>query len=255
MRATVRAKGEKKYTWQDYLTWPDDERWEVIDGAAYDMTPSPSFQHQKVAGNFYRVLRDRVGKGPCIAAIAPLDVYLDDVNFVQPDVLVVCDEKKIRDRIYGAPDLVVEVLSPSTSVKDRREKKNLYEKFGVREYVIVHPEEMLVERFFLNEGRFRGRMSSEARKFFLSCSWRAWRSRCGKSSRFSRPGRAKERDPVMDIRRILAIKLRNLGDVLLAVPALRAIRESHRGEPLRPRGQGDGGDGRGASLDRRSPER
>lgn len=156
MRATVRAKGEKKYTWQDYLTWPDDERWEVIDGAAYDMTPSPSSRHQVIVGNFHAVLRERLKGKACRVFIAPLDVYLDDFNFVQPDVLVVCDEKKIRDRIYGAPDLVVEVLSPSTSVKDRREKKSLYEKFGVREYVIVHPEEMLVERFFLGEGGFGG---------------------------------------------------------------------------------------------------
>lgn len=156
MRSMLRTKGEKKYTWQEYLTWPDDERWEVIDGAAYDMTPSPSFQHQKVAGAFHAILREKLKGTRCVAAIAPLDVYLDDFNFVQPDVLVVCDEKKIRDRIFGAPDLVVEVLSPSTSVKDRREKKNLYEKFGVREYVIVHPEEMLVERFFLGERGFGG---------------------------------------------------------------------------------------------------
>lgn len=156
MRSMLRTKGEKKYTWQEYLTWPDDERWEVIDGAAYDMTPSPSFQHQKVAGAFHAILREKLKGTRCVAAIAPLDVYLDDFNFVQPDVLVVCDEKKIRDRIFGAPDLVVEVLSPSTSLKDRREKKNLYEKFGVREYVIVHPEEMLVERFFLGEGGFGG---------------------------------------------------------------------------------------------------
>lgn len=156
MRSMLGTRGEKKYTWQEYLTWPDDERWEVIDGAAYDMTPSPSFQHQKVAGAFHAILREKLKGTRCVAAIAPLDVYLDDFNFVQPDVLVVCDEKKIRDRIYGAPDLVVEVLSPSTSVKDRREKKSLYEKFGVREYVIVHPEEMLVERFFLGEGGFGG---------------------------------------------------------------------------------------------------
>ena len=156
MRSMLRSKGEKKYTWQDYLAWPDEERWEVIDGEAYSMTPSPSYQHQKVAGAFHAILREKLKGTRCVAAIAPLDVYFDDFNFVQPDVMVVCDKRKIRDRIYGAPDLVIEVLSPSTSLKDKREKKNLYEKFGVREYVIVHPEEMLVERFFLHEGGFRG---------------------------------------------------------------------------------------------------
>lgn len=152
----LRSKGEKKYTWQDYLAWPDEERWEVIDGVAYGMTPSPSSRHQVVAGNFFALVRERLRGKSCRVFVAPLDVYLDDFNFVQPDVMVVCDEKKIRDRIYGAPDLVVEVLSPATSLKDKREKKDLYEKFGVREYVIVHPEEMLVERFFLSEGGFKG---------------------------------------------------------------------------------------------------
>ncbi|MBI1865597.1 MAG: Uma2 family endonuclease [Nitrospirae bacterium] len=156
MRSMLRSKGEKKYTWQDYLAWPDEERWEVIDGVAYGMTPSPSSRHQVVAGNFFALVRERLRGKSCRVFVAPLDVYLDDFNFVQPDVMVVCDEKKIRDRIYGAPDLVVEVLSPATSLKDKREKKDLYEKFGVREYVIVHPEEMLVERFFLSEGGFKG---------------------------------------------------------------------------------------------------
>ncbi len=145
-----------KYTWQDYETWPDEERWEVIDGEAYDMTPSPTPRHQILAGNFYRKVADRLAGKPCLVFIAPLDVYLDDYNFVQPDVLVVCDQTKVRDRIHGAPDVIVEVLSPSTALKDKREKKVLYERFGVREYVIVHPEELLIERYWLEEGRFKG---------------------------------------------------------------------------------------------------
>jgi Uma2 family endonuclease len=145
-----------KYTWQDYLTWPEDERWEVIDGRAYAMTPSPSFGHQRLAGNLFAILREKLRGKRCIPAIAPLDVYLDEHNFVQPDVLVVCDPAKIKDRIYGAPDVVIEVLSPSTGLKDKREKKSLYERFGVREYILIHPEELLIERYWLDGGKFQG---------------------------------------------------------------------------------------------------
>ncbi len=154
MGYTLKKTADKKYTWQDYLTWPDDERWEVIDGEAYAMTPSPTFRHQKITGNFYVILRDKLKGKRCVPAIAPLDVYLDNFNFVQPDVMVVCDEKKIKDRIYGAPDLIIEVLSPSTSLKDKREKKNLYERFGVREYIVVHLEEMFIERYSLKRNKF-----------------------------------------------------------------------------------------------------
>ncbi|MBI4745712.1 MAG: Uma2 family endonuclease [Deltaproteobacteria bacterium] len=141
------ALKKEKYTWQDYLDWSDDERWEVIEGVAYNMTPSPSFTHQKIAGNVYGILRDKLRGKPCTPAIAPLDVYLDDINFVQPDVMVVCDKNKLKEKIYGAPDVIIEVLSPHTSLKDKREKKALYERNGVKEYVIVDPLEQYVERF------------------------------------------------------------------------------------------------------------
>lgn len=156
MGTIPKKRTDRKYTWQDYVTWPDEERWEVIDGEAYDMTPSPISRHQIIAGNFYRFLGNKLVGKPCRVFIAPLDVYFDGFNFVQPDVLVVCDPQKIKDRIYGAPDVTIEVLSPSTGLKDKREKKALYERFGVREYIIVHPEEMLVERYWLEGGLFQG---------------------------------------------------------------------------------------------------
>jgi Uma2 family endonuclease len=151
----LKKKDNRRYTWSDYLTWSDEERWEVIDGVAYDMSPSPVTKHQIITGNFYRILGNKLQGKKCRPFIAPLDVYFDDYNFVQPDVFVVCDEKKIKNRIYGAPDLVIEVLSPSTSLKDMREKKSLYEKFGVKEYVIVSPEDMFIERYCLSEGKFK----------------------------------------------------------------------------------------------------
>lgn len=144
----------KKYSWDDYLSWPDDERWEVIDGVAYNMTPSPTTRHQRIVGNIFRILGNNLAGTPCVTFVAPLDVIFDEYNFVQPDVFVVCDKEKIKDRIYGAPHLIIEVLSPSTSLKDKREKKRLYEKFGVREYIIVHPEELFIERYALDKDRF-----------------------------------------------------------------------------------------------------
>ena len=145
----------RKYTWQEYLTWPDEERWEVIDGVAYDMSPSPTTRHQLLVTNFSRILGNKLAGGTCRTFVAPLDVYYDDYNFVQPDIIVVCDEKKIKDKIYGPPDLIVEVLSPSTSLKDRREKWSLYERFRVKEYILIHLEEMFVERYCIKDGRYR----------------------------------------------------------------------------------------------------
>ena len=155
MRYQIKKDAEKRYTWQDYLTWPDEERWEVIDGVAYDMSPSPTERHQRIVLNMGSILRTKLGSNPCKVYVAPLDVYLDDFNFVQPDVMIVCNKEKIKDRIYGPPDMVIEVISPSTSLKDKRIKKALYERFGVKEYILVHPEEMFIERYSLVEGKFR----------------------------------------------------------------------------------------------------
>lgn len=144
----------KKYSWQDYLKWPDAERWEVINGKVYDMSQSPTLKHQDIAGNFFALLKSALKGHSCRVFIAPLDVYFDDTNFVQPDVIVVCDKTKIKDKIHGAPDLIIEILSPATAIKDKKEKKNLYESFGVREYVLADPEEMFVERYFLKDSKY-----------------------------------------------------------------------------------------------------
>ena len=151
-------KTKKGFTYADYLTWPDDERWELIDGEAYNMTPAPTFKHQKIVFNFASLLRNALKGNPCVAGIAPTDVVLSEYDVVQPDVFVVCDEKKITEaNIQGAPDLIVEVLSPATALKDKREKKNLYEKYGVKEYIIVDPAAQYVERFLLEEGGLYGK--------------------------------------------------------------------------------------------------
>ncbi len=145
-------KEKEKYTYQDYITWPDEERWEIIDGFAYDMSPAPAINHQTIVGNFHTFLNVSLRGKICRVFMAPTDVILSEFDVVQPDVFVVCDPKKIAEKnIQGAPDLVIEIISPSTATKDRREKFNLYEKNGVREYLIVEPEAKHVERFSLNE--------------------------------------------------------------------------------------------------------
>ncbi len=151
----VAQKTDGKYTYEDYLKWPETERWELIDGVAYDMTPSPSFRHQSVAGAFYRLLGNKLSGKSCIPVIAPTDVVLSEYDIVLPDVFVVCDKKKITEaNVQGAPDLIIEVLSPSTALKDRKEKKALYEKYGVKEYILADPLEGYVERYVLENGRY-----------------------------------------------------------------------------------------------------
>lgn len=146
---------KRRFAYADYKTWPDDERWEIIDGDAFNMTPAPGLNHQKVLGNFHAVFHAYFKGKPCSPFVAPTDVVLDDFNVVQPDLLVVCDTNKITEaNIQGAPDLVVEILSPSTKLKDKREKKALYERFGVREYLIVYPEDGMVEQYRLVDGRY-----------------------------------------------------------------------------------------------------
>lgn len=146
---------DKKYTYADYLTWPEGERWEIIDGEAYDMTPAPTTSHQRIVQRIGAKIELFLTGKPCVPFIAPTDVVLDDANIVQPDVLVVCDKAKITEaNIQGAPDLVIEVLSPSTKLKDKREKKSLYERFGVQEYLLFHPEDGMVDRYRLVDGRY-----------------------------------------------------------------------------------------------------
>ena len=147
---------DNRYTWTDYQTWPDGERWEIIDGVAYNMSAAPSTRHQVVGGKIYSRLERQLSGKRCTPFIAPTDVRLSETDVVQPDILVVCDPSKITPSyIEGAPELVVEVLSPSTSAKDLREKKRLYQRAGVAEYLVVDPLEMYAQRFVLSaENRY-----------------------------------------------------------------------------------------------------
>ncbi len=145
-------KRKEKYTYDDYCSLPDEERWEIIDGIAYDMSPVPSLRHQRIIMNIAGFVHNALRGKTCVPFMAPTDVVLSRHDFVQPDFLVVCDPEKMTEKnIQGAPDLVVEVLSPYTTKKDRREKRNLYEKHGVKEYLLIDPDGFYVERYLLQE--------------------------------------------------------------------------------------------------------
>ena len=148
-------KLNEKYTYQDYLNWPDDERWEIIDGVAYNMSPSPTKKHQRISRNIVWILYSQREKFKgCDLYEAPMDVIFDDYNVVQPDIFIVCEKNRDTDYVFEPPVLIIEIVSPSTELKDKREKLKLYEKFGVKEYIIVFPEREYVERYYMKNGRY-----------------------------------------------------------------------------------------------------
>ena len=143
------------YRLEDYHALPDEQRVELIDGYFYDMA-SPTGLHQAVCGFLCSRLLDFVtrNKGNCYPFIAPLDVQLDadDKTVVQPDVLVLCDRDKLRNgRIFGAPDLIIEVLSPSTRRKDLFLKLPKYHVAGVREYWMVDTKKRVIIQYDLQD--------------------------------------------------------------------------------------------------------
>lgn len=161
----VAQKNEDHFSYNDYLQW-DEGRWELIDGIVYDMAPAPSRQHQRVSGDLFALIHGQLAEGPCEIYAAPFDVRLTDnddmsddeiVTVVQPDIVIVCDQNKLDERgCVGAPDLVIEILSPATAAKDLKIKRDLYERHGIKEYLVVHP----VDKIFMiyrpdKDGRYQ----------------------------------------------------------------------------------------------------
>lgn len=159
-------QADGNYSYLDYLTWPEGERWEIIDGIAY-MQSAPSPIHQEISGNLFAQFHSYLIGKPCKVYHAPFCVRLikaDETKngeikkVVEPDITIVCDKSKIDEKgCNGPPDMIVEIISPSSIKMDKFTKFNMYEKVGVREYWIVEPEGKLVSVFVLQDDLRYGR--------------------------------------------------------------------------------------------------
>jgi Uma2 family endonuclease len=150
----MQPQPDHSYSWDDYLQWEGDQRWELIQGVPY-LCSSPSVLHQAICLELAFQFRLFLEGKPCRVFVAPLDVKLSHVDVVQPDVLVICHEERLRkSHVDGPPDLVIEVASPSTFRHDRLRKLNLYAGAGISEYWIVNPHPFLVEVHRNNKGIF-----------------------------------------------------------------------------------------------------
>jgi len=163
----TKTDSQQTYTYRDYLQWGEG-RCELIKGVVHDMTPAPSRIHQGVSARLMRGIMNHlvVCRSSCEAYAAPFDVRLPDADesddrittVVQPDISVICDPSKLDDRgCRGAPDWIIEIVSPSTASQDYIRKLALYEKQCVREYWIVHPVDKIVTVYRMTEAGGYGR--------------------------------------------------------------------------------------------------
>lgn len=145
---------EKRYTYGEYKTWPDEQRCELIDGRIY-MLAAPALMHQSVISVLQDVLFTALRGSECSSFTSPCDVVFGDgdkaKNVVQPDIVVWCKHEKTK------PSVVVEVLSHSTALKDLNEKMRLYERYGVPEYWVLSPERRSVTQYVLSRGQYEER--------------------------------------------------------------------------------------------------
>jgi Uma2 family endonuclease len=146
-----------KFTYEDYLQLPEDKRYELIQGEFY-MVPSPNVYHQTILQKIFLAVHDYIAKQRLGQLyLAPLDVVLSQEDVLQPDILFISKERShiiTEKNIQGAPDLVIEILSPATADRDRSLKRKLYAKFGIKEYWIVDPASKSVEVMSLGEKGF-----------------------------------------------------------------------------------------------------
>ena len=170
-----RPEPGKHYTYADYYTWNDGKRYELIDGTAYLMEPAPLLRHHDISSVLYGRLFTFLDGKPGEVYHAPFDVRLNfgagDDTVLQPDIVMFRDRSKLGGTgCIGAPDMVIEILSPSTARRDRVEKFNQYLRAGVREYWIVDPDDKTVVANTLEKGVYVGktyRQTDEAPVFVL----------------------------------------------------------------------------------------
>jgi Uma2 family endonuclease len=148
---------DSHFTYADYLGWPETGRWELFDGIAYAMA-APQRIHQEIVFELGRQVGNYLQGKPCRGYVAPFDVRLPKANeaddkvdtVVQPDLSIICERSKLDDKgCRGAPDWIIEVLSPATAFNDMSVKLDLYQKHGVKEYWIVHPADRWIMVYIL----------------------------------------------------------------------------------------------------------
>ncbi|WP_163970978.1 Uma2 family endonuclease [Oceanobacillus halotolerans] len=157
---------DRVYTYSDYISWPEDERVELIDGNPH-LKAAPSRIHQKTLSELHRQIANFLDGKECEVYPAPFNVVLnleenrneeDSQNVFEPDITIVCDQSKLDDRgCKGSPDMVIEIISPSSARTDKIDKFNKYEQAGVKEYWIIEPEEKIVSVFTLQKNQRYGR--------------------------------------------------------------------------------------------------
>lgn len=159
---------DKTYSYADYAMWRLKERIELFKGKIFKMSPAPNIEHQSISGNLFGLLFQSFTNHPCKLLPAPTDVVLLNMKkstvdkeiftVLQPDICIVCDLEKLKDgkKCVGAPDLVIEILSPGNSKKEMSIKYDLYEEAGVKEYWMVHPQDRSVQIFSLKDEKFIG---------------------------------------------------------------------------------------------------
>lgn len=150
------------YTYADYLMWKIKDRVEILKGKIFKMSPAPAISHQSISFNLSGLLFMYFYNKPCKVFASPFDVVLKNKNgkedtVVQPDLCIVCDPEKLADgkRCLGAPDLIIEILSPGNSKKELKNKYELYQEAGVREYWLVHPQDEYVIINVLENNQYR----------------------------------------------------------------------------------------------------
>ena len=153
----------KTYTYADYLKWTFDERIELIKGKIFQMSPAPGRSHQDISFSISLKLGNYLKGKACKAYYAPFDVRLsrnseDDkaiYTVLQPDICVICDLSKLDDKgCIGAPDIVIEILSPGNNKKELRNKYDVYQETGVKEYWVIHPSERTFLKYTLDDNGF-----------------------------------------------------------------------------------------------------
>lgn len=158
----------KTYSYADYAMWRLKERIELFNGKIFKMSPAPNIEHQTISLKITNILFQTISSSSCQLFVAPFDVVLlnkkkstaekEIFTVLQPDLCIVCDLEKLKDgkKCVGAPDLVIEILSPGNSKKEMSIKYDLYEEAGVKEYWMVHPQDRSVQIFSLKDEKFIG---------------------------------------------------------------------------------------------------